>query len=226
MKRHRPARRQLILAAVGAALAVLLSSATVASPAQAAGSGPTPGAARSVERFRFHFGDRFGPIRLARHWSATGCYEQFVCLSDGRRSGQAEWGVFPLEPVPAGSRAARQDLRNRVQDFLDDLARDRAVGCPGYRFHAERVVPATVIGLHGVRVSFSLTTASGRTAERTVAFWARQPTGMFVLTAEALDPGSCLEPLGDQFTVAGLRRAEPALRQLALWGGPPPDDQL
>jgi hypothetical protein len=224
MKRYRRARQPLILAAVGVALAVLLPSAPVVSPAHAAGSGTV--GARSVERFRFHFGDRFGPIRLARHWTATGCYEQFVCLSDGVRSGQAEWGTFPLEPLPPSRRAAEQDLRNRVKDFLNDLARDRAAGCPGYRFRAERVIPATVIGLRGVRVSFSLTTASGQTVERTVAFWARQQSGMFVLTAEALEPGSCQEPIGTQFTVTGLRRAEPALRQLALWGGPPPDDQF
>jgi hypothetical protein len=110
--------------------------------------------------------------------------------------------------LPPVSGAAQRDLHERARQFLADLADDREIGCPGYRFHAEPVVSAPVIGLHGVRLDFSLTAPSGQTVERTVAYWARQDSRLFILAAEALDPGSCLERLGDQFTVA--RRLSPA----------------
>lgn len=165
----------------------------------------------------FQFGTRFGPLRLADGWMAATCQpdEHLVCLADGRRDGYAEWRTFPVE--------AGVGLRARARQFLADLEADRAVGCPGFRFHADPIVSAPVIGLRGIRLSFILA-RDGRIVERTVAYWADESTRLFILTAEALDDGSCLERLGDQFRVAESRGADPALRRLAATGAAPPPD--
>jgi hypothetical protein len=178
---------------------------------------PAPAQASAVTAPAFQFGTRFGPLRLTHGWMAATCQpdEHFVCLADGRRDGYAEWRTFPIEPGV--------DLRERARQFLADLEADRAAGCPGFRFHAEPIVSAPVIGLRGIRLSFTLA-RDGRVVERTVAYWADELTRLFVLSAEALDDGSCLERLGDQFRVAELRRAEPALGRLAATGAAPPPD--
>lgn len=135
---------------------------------------------------------------LPNGWTLTHCEGDapMLCLLDGERHvGFLELGEYPL-PAEAGD-DARAYLDRHVQDFLDAMREDRAVGCPALSFEPTPPLEVEVGGQPGVRAGFRLVDDRGAEVERHVLYWTAVDDTVFSITAPAYAEGGCMEAMGE-----------------------------
>jgi hypothetical protein len=176
---------------------------------------PTPPEPQLVMDWREPF-----ELALPNGWIVRDCEGERLttCVYDG----EVFLGDIELAPgYPLDDDQAAQEpqelLRTWARDFLEDLAEDRADGCPAFTYTADEVVDATVGGQPGTRASFTLTDDTGRVVERVINHYTLH-NGMLTLvnTDAYVEEGGCLGPseFDPSFTPESLADLEPYLDRL------------
>lgn len=159
-------------------------------------------------------------------WTVRSCPQEraVLCVErDGRPVGHIR-----LEDLPSLGQEASNSLDQvqamlavRTNTLYQSLAAERLERCgESYEIDTDRPIPVTVGGEQGLKYGVRAT-VDGRVVERTVGYRVFRTPIETIIEVTAIEPGHCVEPLENGFTVDELDSFESVFDRVAADGALP-----
>lgn len=203
-----------------AALALVLAVACSPGEPEAAASpepGPTATALADVDW------SQDGSSVQVMGWTVRSCPQEspMLCVErDGEPAGRIRMEDVPSLGQEASNSADQLQamLAVRTNTLYQSLAAERLERCgEDYEITTDRPVPVRVAGEPGLKYGISAS-LNGRVVERTIGYRVMRRPIETIIEATAVEPGGCVEPLENGFSVEELRSFESAFEQVARDG--------
>lgn len=159
-------------------------------------------------------------------WTVRACTQDapLLCVERGGRP----VGHIRMEDLPSLGQEASNSLDQvqamlavRTNTLYQSLAAERLERCgESYEIETDRPIPVTVGGERGLKYGIRAA-VDGRVVERTVGYRVLRGSIETIIEATAIEPGHCVEPLDNGFTVDELDSFESVFDRVAADGSLP-----